>query len=137
MNVGLLISTKFIIWRNMKLFSWRDKIDFFSVLDESIWFCFLFYTNDFHTRLKMSSYICELRVWGLWILISKFQYFNFNWTNNILCFKSNWFDLKLKILNLVWFQEIILLYFQSIFSCGTPKILFGKYWNSCFLNDDS
>ena len=29
LNMWLLISTKFIIWRNMKLFSWRDKFSFF------------------------------------------------------------------------------------------------------------
>ena len=135
MNVWLLISTKFIIWRNMKLFSWRDKIDFFSVLDESIWFCFLFYTNDFHTRLKMFSYICELRVWGLWILISKFQYFNFNWTNNILFqIKLIWsetqnikFSLISRNYTIVFSKHFFMWHTQNII-WEILKFLFFKWW---------
>ena len=41
--------------------------------------------------------------------------FNRRLINTILCFKSNWFDLKLKILNLNWRQEI-------------KNIVFWKYY---------
>ena len=54
--------------------------------------------------------------------------FNTCLINNIFCFISNLFDLKLKILNLNC-QESCSLHFENIFSSDTPKILFGKKIN--------
>ena len=47
--------------------------------------------------------------------------FNRRLINNILCFKPNWFDLKLKILNLHWRQEIMHIVFY--FTWHTQNIV--------------
>ena len=43
--------------------------------------------------------------------------------NNILYFKSNWFELKLKKINLNWRQEVILIAFRKYFTWHTQNTI--------------
>ena len=53
---------------------------------------------------------------------------------NVLCLKSNWFDLKLKILNFDWRQEIILIVvIVTLFHVAHSKYYFAKYLSFCCL----
>ena len=56
-----------IAWRNMSLFSWRDKIWFFSIAAYSICFVFYFKLNIFTSKIWICCYIPSPRgaVWGL------------------------------------------------------------------------
>ena len=48
-----------IVWRNKKLFSWRDKIWFFSVKARSIWFVFCFRLNIFtRFQITLTDFLC-------------------------------------------------------------------------------
>ena len=63
------------------------------------------------------------------IIKSTFLSWNFNTVfnrcliNNILYFKSNWFELKLKKINLNWRQEIILIAFWKYFTWHTQNTI--------------
>ena len=79
----------------------------FSRVAGSIWFVFCLRLNIFQVRFKIS----EGRGPAAFILICQIALFNRCPINIFLCFKSNWFDLRLKILNLDWGQEFMLIVF--------------------------
>ena len=56
---------KFIVWRNIRLFSWRDKIWFFSIVVRGIWFAFCFTLNTF-TFILYALLLISLLGKGLW-----------------------------------------------------------------------
>ena len=58
-----------IVWKNMRLFTWRDKIWFFSIVTGSIWFDFCFKLNTFTSRISNLLLPFGTEGRGLWILI--------------------------------------------------------------------
>ena len=66
---------------------------------------------------------------GPWILIYQISIFDGHLMNNSLCLKSNGFDLRLKISNLDWHQEIILIVFWKHFTWHTSSIIWEIFKN--------
>ena len=117
----------------MRLFSWSGKIRFFSIVAASVWFVSCFRVNILRERFEISCYYWGLRELRPWILMHQISILNRRLISNISCFKSNWFELNLNILNLDWRQEIMLTVFWKHFTWHTQNII----WESFFVDVDS
>ena len=85
---------KFIVWRNIRLFSWRDKIWFFSIVVRGIWFAFCFTLNTFTS--KTSNLQLPFQAEGgkgceSWYAITKCQKKKYQQDFYFICIASHFF----------------------------------------------
>ena len=77
-------------------------------------------------QLTILIFIYYLIYWGT---LKEFHKTVQHLINNTLSLKSNWFDLKLKILNLDWRQEIIIIAFWKYYFMWHTQNIFWEIFN--------
>ena len=131
MNTWLFILAKFIVWRNMRLFSWRDKIWFFIC---GSWVYLIYFLSSTKYFYKISNLLLSLVVdgTGLWILLYQISIFNRHLVNILLCFKWIWFktqNIKYRLISrlFIWLFKLKLNYiFCFFFRVAIVLIYFSK-----------